>query len=228
MAFQAGMLNIGGFFAGHLFVSHVTGFASTVGMALVENNYELALKIAGVPLVFLIGAMISGFFVDLRLKLKKEPKYFITFGLMFILSLLVFIGGITGLFGEFGNESESSNYHLLLLLCLICGIQNATISIVSRSVVRTTHLTGITTDLGLGLVRLLYKSQVEINEFEERRATWMRLGLISFFILGSGVGALVYSKFGFWGFGVPATLACFLFCLMIYYHIKSTYEGTSS
>lgn len=221
MSFQAGLLNIGGFFAGHLFVSHVTGFASTFGMALVENNFKMALEIAGVPIVFLIGAMISGFFVDLRLKLNKTPKYFITFGIIFVLTLVVFIGGVGGFFGEFGNVSEGSSYNLLLLLCLICGIQNGTISIVSRSVVRTTHLTGITTDLGLGLIRMLYSSRAQINEFEEKRATLMRLGIILFFILGSALGALIFSHFGFWGFVIPMSIAGALFYLMIYFHIKN-------
>ena len=78
------------------------------------------------------------------------PKYYITFGLIFALSSFVAGLGILGYFGNFGEPlMMSRDYLLLILLCLICGIQNGTITTVSKSVIRTTHLTGITTDLAL-------------------------------------------------------------------------------
>src|SRR5690606_4681195 len=218
LAFQAGFLNIGGFLAGHAYVSHVTGFASSLGVALANGDGKTAYMVAGVPFVFLLGSMVSGYFVDLRLKLKKVPKYYITFGIMFVLILFIFFAGVTGLLGDFG--SEESSYTLLILLCFICGIQNGTISIVSRSVVRTTHLTGITTDLGLGLVRLMNKSNIQINENQERNATLMRLGLILFFIIGSAAGAVVFTKMNFWGFLIPLTNAGALFFMMYYFQVK--------
>lgn len=218
LAFQAGLLNIGGFLAGHAYVSHVTGFASSFGVALANGDRKTAYMVAGVPLLFLMGSMVSGFFVDLRLKLRKAPKYYITFGIMFVLILFIFLAGVTGFLGTFG--SEESSYTLLCLMCFICGIQNGTISIVSRSVVRTTHLTGITTDLGLGLVRLMNKSHIQINEIQERNATLMRLGLIVFFITGSAAGGIIFTKMHFWGFLLPLSIAGALFFMMYYFQIK--------
>lgn len=220
MSFQAGLLNIGGLLAGHQYVSHITGFASSFGVAISNGNLSLALRVAGVPIVFMIGAMVSGYFVDVRIKLNKAPKYYITFGIMFILTLIVFIGGVAGLLGAFGHESDETSYLLLIMLCFICGIQNGTISTVSKSVVRTTHLTGITTDLGLSLVRLFNRTAIEINEFEEKRASLMRIGLIVFFILGSALGGIIFSKIGFWGFSVPMLIAGSLFFMMYYFQIK--------
>lgn len=183
MAFQAGIINMGGFMACHRFVSHVTGFATFFGYEVNQPNSDHAIGMLAVPLFFLFGAMLSGFLVDLRLKLHKKPKYYITFGLIFLLTLIVFSGGITGYFGNFGEPLASSHdYTLLALLCLICGIQNGTITTVSKSVVRTTHLTGITTDLGIGIVRYLNKEKFDYNE-DDSKANLMRLGIIIFFHL---------------------------------------------
>lgn len=220
MAFQAGLLNIGGFLAGHKIVSHVTGFATLYGHEISKGSGEASGMLI-VPIFFLIGSMISGYFVDIRLKLKKKPRYYITFGMMFFLCCLIWGLGILGYFGLFSESYEGISSHLLLLLlCLTCGIQNGTISTVSRSVVRTTHLTGITTDLGLGLVRILNRKKIAdtINP-DEGRANLMRIGIISFFVLGSITGGFLFGELGFHGFILPVLISGSLFWAMIYFQV---------
>ncbi|MGZ3722461.1 MAG: DUF1275 family protein, partial [Bdellovibrionales bacterium] len=68
LAFQGGLLNIGGLLACHSFVSHVTGFATLFGLELNRTRYLAASGMLIVPLFFLLGAMLSGFLVDLRLQ----------------------------------------------------------------------------------------------------------------------------------------------------------------
>jgi uncharacterized membrane protein YoaK (UPF0700 family) len=71
MAFQAGYLNTGGFLACHTFVSHVTGYATLFGTHLYQKDIATATSILTMPLLFLLGSMISGVLVDMRLKLNK-------------------------------------------------------------------------------------------------------------------------------------------------------------
>lgn len=220
MAFQAGILNIGGFMACHRFVSHVTGFATFFGYELAHSDPHRAFGMLVVPLFFLLGVMISGELVDLRLKLHKKPKYYIAFGLIFSLTLVVAVGALTGGFGEFGEPLENTHdYGLLMLLCLICGIQNGTITTVSRSVIRTTHLTGITTDLGLGIVRLFHQEKLSSDMANEKKAILMRMGIIFFFGLGSVVGGFVFNKFGHGGFLIPVITSGVLFMTMLYFQV---------
>ncbi|HWU44818.1 MAG TPA: YoaK family protein, partial [Bdellovibrio sp.] len=201
MAFQAGLLNIGGFMACHRFVSHVTGFATFLGYEFSKNEPLHAIGMMAVPMFFLLGSMLSAVLVDIRLKLHKKPKYYISFGLIFMLTLIVAFGGVLGYFGNFGEPLDySRDYLLLVLLCLICGIQNGTISTVSKSVVRTTHLTGITTDLGIGLVRLMNRHSLGEVADQEKKATLMRVGIITFFGLGSVFGAFIFTGYGHKGF----------------------------
>jgi uncharacterized membrane protein YoaK (UPF0700 family) len=220
LAFQAGILNIGGFMACHSFVSHVTGFATLFGVALGEGSYAPALSLLLVPGCFLMGAMVSGVLVDLRLKLGKKPKYYIVFGVLFALILLVEIGGFNNFFGTFGVAvADSHDYWLLAALCLICGIQNGTVSLVSKSVVRTTHLTGVTTDLGIGLVRILNRARLKGKVDGEVEANWMRAGIILSFTWGGAIGYGVFHKWGFRGFLFPTLISGGLFFLTLYFQV---------
>ena len=180
LAFQGGLLNIGGFLACGRFVSHVTGFATYFGIDVSQRDYSSAFGILLVPVFFLVGAILSGLLVDIRLKLHKRPKYYIVFGVLFLLLLSVVVGGFNGVFGDFGGPLILADYGLLALLCLICGMQNGMITTVSRSVVRTTHLTGITTDLGIGIVRVLNRKKLDYPIDDELRSNLMRIGIIFF------------------------------------------------
>ncbi len=218
MALQAGVLNIGGFMACHRFVSHITGFATFFGYEINQKDSTHALGMLIVPFFFLIGVMISGQLVDIRLKMHKKPKYYISFTLIFILLLLVVTGGHYGFFGEFGRPLNSTNdYYLLILLCLICGIQNGTITSVSKSVIRTTHLTGITTDLGIGLVRIMNRHNINDKMDDEKKATLMRVGIILFFGMGSVVGGFFFTRMNYLGFLIPLLTSGCLLIFMLYF-----------
>lgn len=220
MAFQAGLLNMGGFLACHRFVSHVTGFATFFGHEVSKSKFAPALGMLAVPLFFLFGAMISGHLVDIRLKLHKKPRYYFAFGIIFFLILSVCVGGFAGQFGPFGESLDRPrDFVLLALLCLVCGIQNGTITSVSRSVVRTTHLTGITTDLGLGIVRFLNRGKLQAPIDDEVRANLMRAGIIFFFGFGSVIGAITFTRFGYGGFTLPALTSGLLFWAMFYFQV---------
>ncbi len=220
LAFQAGLLNVGGAMACHNFVSHVTGFATLFGIGLGERNYVHAAGFLLVPACFLIGAMMSGMLIDLRMKLGKKPKYYIVFGLLFLLTLIVEIAGFNKLWGTFGESSRGpGEFALVGLLCLICGVQNAMVSLVSRSVVRTTHLTGITTDLGIGLVRVLNRKALKGRIAGESKANFMRIGIIISFVLGSAAGYQIFHALEFRGFMFPTMISGALFFASIYFQI---------
>lgn len=202
-AFQAGSINVGGFLACHRFVTHTTGFATFFGSEMAQGQFQMALGYLSVPLFFLIGAMFSAFFTDRRSLHNHKPNYIIVFGAIWFCLAAVLILGTKDFFGDFGEEiSLSKDYFLLSLLSLSSGIQNAMITSVSKAVVRTTHLTGLTTDLGIGLIRI-FSSHDNQFKHNEKQAIGMRLGIIVGFILGSWLGASVFYKHHYWGFIIP-------------------------
>lgn len=220
MAFQGGYLNTAGFLACHRFVSHVTGYATLFPYELGAHGITEGLKVALIPLVFLFGVMISGYLVDLRLRLRKRPKYYVSFGLICILLAGILISGEYGYFGTFGEPlALTRDYILLAVLTFICGLQNGTITSVSKSVIRTTHLSGITTDLGIGLVRTIFYKKIAEQIPDEGKANLMRVGIIMFFTVGAFVSYFTFTKVGYLGFLIPLVSSSSLFFAMIYFAV---------
>jgi uncharacterized membrane protein YoaK (UPF0700 family) len=123
--------------------------------------------------------------------------------------LFAAMGGELEQFGLFGTLGLRQNYLLLVLLCLSCGLQNAAVTASSGRSVRVTHLTGLTTDLGLGLARIF---TLELNHKRsdfELRANYLRMGSILAFVIGSGLGAFIFINLGYRGFIFPALISIY-------------------
>lgn len=210
MAFQAGTINTGGYLACHRFVSHVTGFGTLVGTDAAQKNWLHATGMLAVPGFFIGGTMLAAFLVDRRIQSNRRPLYPVVMGLIFLLTVSIAAFGAQDFFGEFGASLNKKDSLLLAGLCLACGLQNATITSAFGAIIRTTHLTGITTDLGIGLVRIWTHSHKIQTRTNEIRASWMRLGLILSFILGSYISAHLYLQFQYGGFLLPALIALIL------------------
>ncbi|MEY4615993.1 MAG: hypothetical protein RJB66_953 [Pseudomonadota bacterium] len=211
LAFQAGTINVGGFLACHRFVTHVTGFATHFGVDVASGSIVSALSMALVPLFFLLGSMASALLIDKRKYLGKEPHYTVTFTFSGISFLTLTIAGQLGTFGAFANSSSSlTNFMILAILSFLSGIQNGMIGFTSGLLVRTTHLTGITTDLGVGLMRVSYPNiSIQQKQFEFKM-NLLRIGTIASFIVGSTVGGLVFFRFEYLGFLIPSFICLFL------------------
>jgi uncharacterized membrane protein YoaK (UPF0700 family) len=206
MAFQAGAVNAGGFIACSRFVTHTTGFATHFGFDLANRHEGVAVGMLSVPAFFLLGAMITSYFVDLPLSHGRPANYKVPSFLIFLCITLAMLLGKLGLFGLFGEAMIfRQDYFLLVLLCLASGLQNALITNSSGVVVRTTHLTGVTTDLGVGLVRALFGNRHADARHarHNRTATFARAGIIGSFVLGSATSAYLYLMAHYLGFLVP-------------------------
>ncbi len=207
MAFQAGTINVGGFLACHRFVTHVTGFATHIGVETSLGNIPAALGMLTVPFFFVAGSMLSGYLVDHRIAQHKSPMYLTGVSLMFCLLASAVYLGSNNQFGVFGAPMLlEADYSLLAILCLTSGIQNAMITSASGSVVRTTHITGVSTDLGIGIIRVLARPRGDHLRNREFLANMMRVGIIGSFILGSIIGGLIFVRLKYLGFLLPLTI----------------------
>lgn len=205
LAFQAGFINAGGFIACHRFVSHLTGYGTQVGLTFVEKDIWVALEMAIAPLSFIAGSAFSAFLIDRPYFENRPPKIGTSLIVQSLLLVFVFVGGELGLFGEFGEPLElQRDFLLLFTLCFICGAQNAAFACLTNGQIRTTHMTGLATDLGMNLVRIPFLSIDEKEKSYQRKVNWMRLFIFFSFMIGSAISALVFSYVGYHGFLVPA------------------------
>lgn len=209
LSFNAGCINTGGFLTTGRFVSHVTGFATLFGVELSHNEYLDAIEILSVPFFFLLGSFLAGLLIDRPIYKKKKPHFDYVMGLSALCLFIASTGGGWHLFGLANDFKISHVYFLLSLLCLACGLQNGAITSSSGNTIRTTHLTGLTTDIGLGLARLLTFQRQDIRYKKERYANRLRTGSVFSFVLGSAVGSWFFINIGYKAFILSALIASY-------------------
>ncbi|MGE4169442.1 MAG: YoaK family protein [Candidatus Margulisiibacteriota bacterium] len=207
LSFLAGSINAGGYLACGRFVSHVTGFATLFGIGMAKHQWVSGLGLLSVPLFFLSGVMLSAFLVDRRF--HKNPKnYSLVMALAGFSLLLVTVMGYFNFFVVFGHSGTiNEEYVLLILLSFASGLQNAAISTASGATLRTTHLTGMITDLGISVTHVLYPYTAKQSKTKEQRANKLRIGSLLSFCLGSVVAAILFLHIHYLGFLLPTLIA---------------------
>lgn len=99
-------------------------------------------------------------------------------------------------------------------LLFAMGLQNYLISIVSGSVVRTTHLTGTFTDLGIELPQITQKGRGDNMILKSKIK--LRLAIIFFFMCGALGGAYLFRYISFYAFLAPVSILLFALVYDIY------------
>lgn len=196
LAFVAGATNAGGFLAVKQYTSHMTGIVSTMADELVLGDLSLVLGGLGALLCFVLGAACSAVMINFARRRELHSEYAIP--------LLVEAALLVG-FGLLG--ARLSQVHGLfvpatvMLLCFIMGLQNAIITKLSRAEIRTTHLTGMVTDIGIEVGKMLYWNRSPGDKHLGVRADWVKLRLLGtlilFFFVGGLVGALGFKHAGY-------------------------------
>ncbi|WP_449466425.1 YoaK family protein [Stenotrophomonas humi] len=184
----AGMVNVVGFLGfEHQAVSHLTGTTSQLGMAMAQGDWRSIGHLWGLLIAFSLGAMFSGLIIqDSALQLGR--RYGIALALE---SALLFLA--IPLF-------KHQQIWGAMSAAMACGLQNAMATTFSGAVVRTTHLSGMFTDLGIGLGHLLRGLPLPV-----RRLTLSGL-IISGFLAGGVLGAWLFVRWQYDALLVPATL----------------------
>lgn len=151
LTFRSGRTPTGGFLAVGQYTSHMTGIVSAVTDDLVLRNLTLA--IAGILafITFIAGAASTAIFINWARRRHLHSEYAISIA---VEALLLLLFGIVG--ANLNHLVELMVPATVLLLTYIMGLQNAIMTKISRAEIRTTHMTGVITDLGVELGRLLY------------------------------------------------------------------------
>jgi uncharacterized membrane protein YoaK (UPF0700 family) len=182
LSFIAGIVNIAGLLSVATLTTNVTGHFAFFAEEIALKNYSKAITIVVYILFFLLGAFVSNFLVEIFT--KTRPRIAHAFPITLEIIILVFVGL---------SEGVHPNYIAYALLFSM-GLQNALVTKISESTVRTTHLTGLFTDLGIELSQLFfYKKASELQRL--KRNIFLRLSIIAFFFLGCVLGGLFYSDF---------------------------------
>ena len=155
LAAVAGAINAGGFLAVQQYTSHVTGMMSAIADHLVLGQPQVVVTgLVGV-LAFLCGAICCAICCAMLVNFARRPPLASEYTLPLLLeSLLILCFGLLG--ARLARIEGLLVPVTVVLLCFIMGLQNAVATKVSNAVIRTTHMTGIVTDLNIELGKLAY------------------------------------------------------------------------
>ena len=201
LAFASGAVNAGAFLACERFVSHVTGTVTRIGLDL--SAPTLMAEYLAVTVSFIAGAMASVAAIDARAARGRTPRPDLVLHAVGSLLLGVAVVGELGWFGPFGGATEETpDFELLIALSLAMGAMNAAVASSTALSVRTTHMTGPATDVGVQLGRAI------VFRGEERRRALgiagVRGGKIVAFAVGASVTALTAGALTHLVFVAPA------------------------
>lgn len=188
LAFVAGAANAGGFLAVRQYTSHMSGVVSAMADNFALGSLSLVMRGLAAMLSFLLGAFVTTLCIRWARARALESEYALP--LLGEAGLLV-VFGFTGHIFSGGRVMGT-----VMLLCFTMGLQNAIVTKLSNAVIRTTHLTGMVTDIGIALGRL---ATLRTDEHSRTELAKMRLlaSLIAMFFVGGTIGALGFRHAGF-------------------------------
>ncbi|WP_020654167.1 YoaK family protein [Massilia niastensis] len=209
LAFVAGALNAGGFLAVQQYTSHMTGLVSSVADHLVLGDYVLALAALGAVLSFLLGAACTAVLVNYVRRRGLLSAYALP---LLVEAVLLLVFGVLG--ARLATIGGLFVPLTVMLLCFTMGLQNAVITKVSHAEIRTTHMTGIVTDIGIELGKLCYwnadggRRRPKVLANRSRLA--LLVSLLGAFLVGGIAGTLGFRHLGYVSTVPLAALLCLL------------------
>lgn len=188
LAGNAGMVNAVGLKSyAHQAVTHVTGSTTLFTLAVAHLDLPALSDLGMVLLSFVAGAALSGFIVQ-KDALKLGRRY--GFALL-IESLLLMVAALL---------MRSNNGLASYFASAACGLQNAMASTYSGAVLRTTHVSGMFTDLGAAFGHWLRGLSVDVKRVR------LYATLVGSFMFGGVLGTLLFDVYSYNTLYIPAAL----------------------
>lgn len=192
MAVVAGAVNAVGFVAVAIYTSHMTGMTALVADHTAAGEWRLILPPGTALLSFVAGAATTAILFNWMRRRETSGR----FAIVLVLEALLIL-----LFGLLADSVDAAGGELLIIAVLgfVMGLQNALITKVSGARIRTTHVTGMVTDIGIELGKAAYRSRRP--NVPPVQHDPVKLGLlvtmVSLFALGGVIGALGYTWIGY-------------------------------
>jgi len=213
LACIAGAVNAGGFLAVGQYTSHMSGMISSAADDLVLGKFIPAFASIFMLIAFGWGAACTSLMVNYA---KRNHMRYMYTPVLLLESVLLLVFGLVGT--ELQEHAVVTVSFTTVLLCYLMGLQNALITKISRAEIRTTHVTGLVTDIGIEMGKLIYwnKNKDELHPEQEINANLQKLRLhlrlvIAFFI-GGILGATGFKHVGFIS-TVPLAIALIILSL---------------
>jgi uncharacterized membrane protein YoaK (UPF0700 family) len=191
----SGALNAVGFLIAGSFTANMTGNISAFADHLAHGAVLVSLSFMGLVVAFISGAGIAA----LAIQTGESRHIRSVYALAIAAEALILLVLGTALALSSVDEQET---FLVIVLSFVMGLQNAVTTMISRARVRTTHVSGMATDIGIELAALVGDSRSRQYALPK---LWLHSLTLACFAVGGVSGALLFQLVGSWLFLIAAT-----------------------
>ena len=188
LAFTAGVVDVSGFLALGQFTSHMSGTVAAMAAELRTHGPDVLMRPIVVLSCFLGGAAFCAVLINWERRRDRESLFAVPVLLEALLLASLAL-----------PAALHHPWLALSLLSFTMGLQNAIITKISNAEIRTTHVTGMITDIGIELGRAFYwnRSHNLRPVRSDRRHLLLLSILVTLFFLGGALGATAFPHIGF-------------------------------
>lgn len=189
-AYASGATNVASVMAFFAFTSNVTGHVAIFAEEVVKGHWHQVLIVLIWLLLFLFGAFLANFMIT---SIAKKGRY-LSHAAPALLEIIVLI--VIAIYGHFHYEETLKETEYMVGGLLFCmGLQNGMVSTITGGIVKTTHVTGLFTDLGAELAQWVHpnspRSEVLIDRLK------LRFTILSFYLIGGLAAGAIFLAMDF-------------------------------
>jgi uncharacterized membrane protein YoaK (UPF0700 family) len=189
-AFAAGIINVAGMVAFLVFTSNITGHLANLAKNIVEQNSEEMISFVIWLLLFFSGAFISSYTVKTFGHKSQYKAHALPIVIEIVILLFVAIYG-----HNFYTETQLEREIVIGCTIFAMGLQNGLVSTITGGLIKSTHLTGLFTDLGSELAEYIHPRSAKNIEIKNK--IYVRLTVLSFYLVGGLAGGFFFDRYEF-------------------------------
>ncbi len=210
LCLNAGFINAAGFLAFGVLTTNVTGHAALLAVNIATDDFRATRMVTLWLLLFFAGAFLSSWYIA---RIGRRRPFAYTAPIVLIIAVSIFIS----IAGQYYRHTLAQTEAFAGSLLFAMGVQNAMVSVISGSVVRTTHLTGMLTDLGIDAAEMM-RSGTTANASLNSKII-LKLTIIISFLAGGVIGGFLFLHIHFFAFYIPVGI---LLIALMYDHFRVT------
>lgn len=210
LSFVAGAINAGGFLAVHHYTSHMSGIVAHMSDMVALGDFSTVLWGFGALLAFIAGSATTSVIINFARHRYLQSEYALPI-FMEACALMLF-GLLDGVQWDYAWLWTSLT---VAILCYIMGLQNAIITDISQYALRSTHVTGTVTDIGIELGKAFYWNRASSKGLNvqpvhaNKKKFKLLLQVLVLFFVGGLAGAYGFKTFGF-------MFTCLIAAILVY------------
>ncbi|PWK80634.1 uncharacterized membrane protein YoaK (UPF0700 family) [Mucilaginibacter oryzae] len=189
-AFVAGVTNVAGMLAFLVFTSNVTGHVANLAKHIVEQNYHQMIIFVVWLLMFFAGAFVSSFIIR---SFNDKSRWRANSTPMVIEAVILLAVAVYG--HNFYRETDTEREIVICAVLFSMGLQNSLVSNISGGLIKSSHLTGLFTDLGSEVAERLHPTTGDVKPVEHK--ILIRCTVLGFYLFGGLIGGYFFNLYEF-------------------------------